>query len=71
MAETVAREASRAFRDSPYWHATAVGRSELVLRLYWTLLDAGHTFQSSKLTGDLLKELLNRQAIGADRMTPR
>jgi len=61
VVETVAWEASKAFRESPYWHTTAAGRTELTLRLYWTLLDAGHTSQSSKLTGDLLKELFNRQ----------
>ena len=69
IAESVAREASRAFRDSPSWHATAGGRTELILRLYWTMLDGGHTSQSSKLTGDLMKELL-RRVTGADRITP-
>lgn len=70
IAESVAREASNAFRDSPSWHATAGGRVELTLRLYWTMLDGGLTFQSSKLTGDLMKELLNRRVTGADRITP-
>ena len=67
VAENVAREASKAFRNSPNWHRSAAGRTELVLRLYWTLLDAGHTSESSSLTGDLMKELLNRRVIGADR----
>ena len=70
IAESVAREASKAFRDSPYWHATAGGRTELILRLYWTMIDRGHTFQSSKLSGDLMKELLNRRVTGAYRITP-
>jgi hypothetical protein len=70
LAESVAREAGKAFRDSPFWHATAGGRTELILRLHWTLLDGGHTSQSSKLTGDLMKELLNRWVTGADRITP-
>ena len=69
VAERVALEASKALSDSPCWHATAVGRTGLLLRLHWTLLEAGQTSsQSSKLSGGLLKELLNRRIIGSDPM---
>ena len=40
----------------------------MILRLYWTMIDGGHTSQSSKVTGDLMKELL-RRVTGADRIT--
>lgn len=68
-AKSIGLEASKVFRDSPFWHATAVGRTGLLLRLHWTLLEAGQTSsQSSKLSGGLLKELLNRRIIGSDPM---
>jgi hypothetical protein len=61
LAESVAREASRALRDLPYWHASAGGRIELHLRLFRTLVDAGHTSRSAELTGDLVKEMRKRR----------
>jgi hypothetical protein len=67
LAESVAREAGKAFRDLPYWHASAGGRIELHLRLFRTLVDAGHTSHSAELTGDLLNEMRKRRE---DRMDP-
>ena len=66
LAESVAREASRALRDLPYWHASAGGRIELHLRLFRTLVDAGHTSRSAELSGDLLKEMRKRREDGME-----
>jgi hypothetical protein len=70
LAESVAREASRALRELPYWHITASGRIEMHLRLFRTLVDAGHRSRSAELTGDLLKEMRERQEISTGRVAP-
>jgi hypothetical protein len=66
IAQSVALQASRALRNLPNWHASANGRIELHIRLFRTLVDAGHRSHSAELTGDLLKEMRNRRKDGMD-----